>query len=234
MNYKSLIALIGILFSSPVFAAGGSNDPLLGMVMINQLETRVGDGDDPAVLEGEAWVGKDLNKIWFKTDVEYVGSETEELEVQALYSRAIARYWDIQGGWRHDNKPKPNRDWFAIGIKGLAPYFFEIDSALFVGSEGRTAFRLEAEYEMLFTQKLILTPEISLNFYGKDDEKTGVGSGLSDLQTGLRLRYEIVREFAPYIGVNFNRVYGRTASYVKDGGDDIFEARFVAGIRAWF
>lgn len=234
MNYKSLIALTGILFSSSVFAAGGSNDPLLGMVMINQLETRVGDGDDPAVLEGEAWIGKDLNKIWFKTDVEYVGSETEELEVQALYSRAIAPYWDIQGGWRHDNKPKPNRDWFAIGLKGLAPYFFEVDTALFVGSEGRTALRLEGEYEILFTQKLILTPEITLNFYGKDDDQTGRGSGLSDLQTGLRLRYEFVREFAPYIGVNFTRAYGRTASYVKDAGDDIFDARFVAGIRAWF
>ena len=233
MNYKSLIALIGILFSSSVFAAGG-NDPLLGMVMINQLETRIGDGDDPAVLEAEAWVGKDLNKIWFKTDVEYVGSETEELEVQALYSRAIAPYWDIQAGWRHDNKPKPNRDWFAVGFKGLAPYFFEVDTALFIGEGGRVALRLEAEYEILFTQKLILTPEITVNFYGKDDEETGRGSGLSDLQTGLRLRYEIIREFGPYIGVNWNGTFSRTADYVEIAGGETSDTRFVAGIRAWF
>ncbi|GMR18224.1 MAG: hypothetical protein BMS9Abin33_0630 [Gammaproteobacteria bacterium] len=233
MNYKSLIALTGILFSSSVFAAGG-NDPLLGMVMIDQLETRIGDGDDPAVLEAEAWVGKDLNKFWLKTDVESVSAETEELEVQALYSRAIAPYWDLQAGWRHDNKPEPNRDWLAIGFKGLAPYFFEVDTALFFGDEGRVALRLEAEYEILFTQKLILTPEIDLNFHSKNDKETGTGSGLSDLQTGLRLRYEFVREFAPYIGVNWNRKYGKTADYIKAASGEVDDTRFVAGIRAWF
>jgi len=154
--------------------------------------------------------------------------------VQALYSRSIAPYWDVQVGWRRDNKPAPNRDWFAIGFKGLAPYFFEVDTALFFGKKGRAGFRLEAEYEILFTQKLILTPEIDLNFHSKDDKETLTGSGLSDAQTGLRLRYEFVREFAPYIGVNWNKKYGRTADYVRNAGGDVSDTRFVAGIRAWF
>jgi copper resistance protein B len=130
--------------------------------------------------------------------------------------------------------PTPNRDWLAIGFQGLAPYFFEIDAAAFIGNNGQTALRLEAEYEVMLTQKLILTPEVEINAYSKDDEATGVGSGLSDIELGLRLRYEIRREFAPYIGVNWNKKYGDTANFSRDEGEDVSDTQFVVGIRAWF
>lgn len=234
MINKILIALFSFCLSLGAVASGMEDDPLIGKVMIGQFETRQTGGSDPAVLEAQGWIGKDLNKLWFKTDVERVGGVTEEAEIQALYSRAIAPYWDIQAGWRHDSQPGPTRDWAVIGVQGLAPYFFEVDFAAFIGESGQTAARLEAEYEILFTQRLILTPEIEVNVYGKDDAATGVGSGLADLEVGLRLRYEIRREFAPYIGVNWTRKYGDTADFARLEGEDINDTQFVVGIRAWF
>ena len=230
-----------VMLIAPIFSmlathaiAGAKDDPLLTKVMVDQLEVREADDDNPAVLEGQGWVGKDLNKLWLKVELERVDSETEEAELQALYSKAISTYWDFQVGMRHDFEPSPTRSWGVIGIQGLAPYFFEVDTALFVGESGRTALRLEAEYELLFTQRLILTPEIEINLYGKDDEATGVGSGLSDVEFGLRLRYEIRREFAPYIGVNWIKKYGDSADFTRASGDKVSETQFVLGVRMWF
>ena len=211
------------------------DDPLLAKVMITQLETRLTGGSDPAaVLDAEAWLGKDLNKLWFKTDVELVGETFEEAEIQALYSRAIAPYWDVQVGWRTDIRPEPIRNWAVIGLQGLAPYWFEIEANAFIGDDGRTAARLEAEYEVLLTQRLILTPDFEVNVYGKDDVATRVGAGISDLELGLRLRYEIRREFAPYIGVNWTKKFGQTANFARDEGEDTNDVQFVAGVRIWF
>lgn len=231
---KTILVAILLTFTSSAAIAGMGDDPLLGMFKLDQFEFRAGDGEDPFVWDAQGWIGKDLNKFWFKTEGEYVGGETEEAEVQALYSRAIAPFWDFQVGWRRDIRPQPDRDWLAIGFEGLAPYWFEIDAALFVGEDSRTAARLEAEYEFLFTQKLILTPELEMNLYGKDDPDNGIGSGLSDLELGLRLRYEIRREFAPYIGVNWEKAYGNTADFIQEEGGDVSDTRFVVGIRAWF
>lgn len=234
MINKILFLLLTSCLSLSAFASGMDDDPLLGKVMICQFESRLADGSDPIVLEAQAWLGKDLNKIWFKVDVERVDSETEEAEIQTLYSRAVSAFWDLQAGWRHDSKPEPGRDWAVIGVQGLAPYFFELDAAIFIGDKGRTAARLEAEYEVLFTQRLILTPEIKINVHGKNDVATGVGSGLSDVEFGLRLRYEIRREFAPYIGINWERAYGNTADFAREEGHDVSETNLVIGIRAWF
>jgi copper resistance protein B len=209
------------------------DDPILSMFMIEQLEIRDADGSNPLTWEGEAWIGKDLNKLWFKTEGERVNGQTEELEVQALYSRAIAPYWDIQAGLRKDFKPQ-GRDWGVVGLKGLAPYFFEADLALFVGNNGRSAARIQGEYELLLTQKTILTPEIELNLYGKDDPEIGIGSGLSDVSISLRLRHEFRREFAPYIGVEWSKKLGDTADFARADGNDVSDTQFVAGIRAWF
>jgi len=210
------------------------DDPLIGKVMIDQFEKRYTEGSDPVVLEAQGWLGKDLHKLWIKIDAERVNGENEEVEVQALYSRAVLPFWDLQVGWRHDFRPVPNRDWAVVGVQGLAPYWFEIDAALFLGDSGRTALRFEAEYEVLFTQRLILTPELEINAFGKDDAETGVGSGLSDLELGLRLRYEIVREFAPYIGVNWTNKYGNTADFARATGGETSDVQFVLGVRAWF
>ncbi len=209
------------------------DDPLLAKFMLTQFERRYADGDDPLVWEGEAWIGKDRNKLWFKSEGERVGGSTEEAELQVLYSHAIAPFWDIQAGVRKDFKPV-GREWATIGIEGLAPYFFETEAALFLGDKGRSSVRLRAEYELLFTQKTILTPEVEVNLYGKDDPQSGIGAGLSDTSLGLRLRHEFKREFAPYIGVDWTRYYGATADYVAEEGGDTSDLRWVAGVRIWF
>ena len=210
------------------------DDPLLLTVILDQLEMRDVGGDDVLSWDGQGWLGRDLHKIWIKTDGERTGGTTDEAELQFLYSKAIARYWDFQLVVRHDFKPSPSRSWAAIGFKGLAPYFFDIDAAAFIGESGRTALRFEAEYELLFTQRLILTPDIEINLYGQNDPDAGIGAGLSDLEAGLRLRYEIRREFAPYIGVNWSRLFGNTADFARIAGDKTSETQLVIGLRAWF
>ena len=232
---KRLSVMSAMLLSPGVLVAGmGADDPLVYRVMIDKLEIRNTDGPDPLVLDADAWVGYDLNKFWFKTEVERVDGKTEEAEVQFLYSRAVAPFWDFQVGWRRDIKPEPERDFLALGFKGLAPYLFEVDAGLFIGESGQVGARLDAEYEYLFTQRLILSPEIELNLYSKDDEEVSIGSGFSDMELGLRLRYEIRREFAPYLGVNWTKQFGQTADFSEHEGEDTSDVQFVAGIRAWF
>jgi copper resistance protein B len=214
--------------------AGGADDPLLYKVMIDKLELRNTSGPNTLVLDADAWVGYDLDKFWIKTEVERVSGNTEEAEVQFLYSRAIAPFWDFQAGWRHDIKPKPTRDYLALGFRGLSPYQFEVDAGLYIGESGQVNVRLNAEYEYLFTQKWILSPEIEVNVFSEDDAQLGIGSGLSDMELGLRLRYEVRREFAPYIGVNWTKKFGQTADFAKAGGEDTSDVRIVAGLRIWF
>ncbi len=210
------------------------DDPLLLTFILDQIETRDVGGDNTLSWDGEGWLGKDLHKFWFKTDGERTAGNTDEAELQFLYSKAIARYWDFQLGVRHEFEPSPSRSWVAVGFKGLAPYFFDIDAAAFVGESGRIAFRFEAEYDLLLTQRLILTPDIEFNLYGQNDPDVGIGAGLSDIEAGLRLRYEIRRQFAPYIGVNWSRLFGNTADFANIAGRDSSEAQLVIGLRAWF
>jgi len=230
----ALASTVFFCLSSTGLHAGAADDPLLSKVMLDELEVRDSDGDNPLVWDAQAWLGKDLEKLWIKAEGERAGGVTEEAELQALYSKAVATYWDVQLGVRHDFQPTPNRSWAVVGFQGLAPYFFEVDTALFVGESGRTALRLKAEYELLFTQRLIMTPEIEVNFYGQNDADTGVGSGLSDVELGLRLRYEIRREFAPYIGVNWLKKYGNSADFARSAGQSIDDTQFVVGLRVWF
>jgi len=232
---KIIAALLFFLIVPGLAFSGGMNDdPLLTMLVVDQLEIRDIEGSDPLVWDAESWIGKDLHKLWIKTEGEYLSSRVEEVELQVLYSRAVAPFWDLQLGWRRNIRPTPNRDWLAFGIKGLAPYFFDIDAALFVGDAGRTAARLQVEYEIMLTQRLILVPDIELNLYGKDDPATGIGSGLSNIEAGLRLRYEIRREFAPYIGLNWTKFYGDTADFARAEGGDTDDIQFVFGVRSWF
>lgn len=214
--------------------AGMIDDPLLLTVVVDELEMLDPGGDNVLSWNTQGWLGKDLTKLWFKFEGERANGSNENAELQFLYSKAIAKYWDFQVGVRHDFDPSPSRSWVAIGVQGLAPYFFETDIALFVGESGRTAFRFESEYELLLTQRLILTPDFEINLYGKDDPEIGIGSGLSDLELGIRLRYEIRREFAPYIGLNWTRLFGKTADFTTAAGGDASEVQFVLGLRAWF
>ncbi|TVO72993.1 copper resistance protein B [Sedimenticola selenatireducens] len=231
---KSIVAVMMFAGLSSAALAGGEDDPLLYKVMVDKLELRNANGPNALVLEADAWIGYDLNKLWIKTDVERVNGNTEEAELQFLYSRAVAPFWDFQVGWRHDIKPKPTRDYLALGFKGLAPYQFEVDAGLFIGESGQVNARVDAEYEYMLTQKLILSPEVAVNLYSQNDAEVGIGSGLSDMELGLRLRYEIRREIAPYIGVNWTRKFGQTADYAKAEGEDASDVQLVAGIRIWF
>tara|TARA_R110001583_G_scaffold93904_1_gene237175 strand:- start:540 stop:1244 length:705 start_codon:yes stop_codon:yes gene_type:complete len=233
MKINLALATTALLLPSSVWAAG-EDDPLLYKVIVDQLEYRDADGPDPMEWVIDGWIGKDLNKLWIKIEGERIDGATEELEVQTLYSRAVAPFWDLQVGWRHDNLPAPSRDWAVIGLQGLAPYFFDVNTALFVGESGRTAARLEAEYEILLTQRWVLSPEIELNLLGKSDPERGLGSGLTDAELGLRLRYEIRREFAPYIGINWSKLYSDTADYARAEGEKTEGGQIVVGVRAWF
>ena len=203
-------------------------------VMIDRLEIRHGDAGTPLVLEADAWVGSDLNKFWMKADVDSVDDDVEEFELQALYSRAVAPYWDLQLGLRHDTRPDDGRTWAVVGLQGLAPYFFETEAALFISGTGDTAMTLATEYEFPLTQQWVLSPELEINFHGQNDRATGTGSGLSDIQAGLRVRYEIRREFAPYIGINWNRKFGNTADFASEAGQETRSTQLVAGFRIWF
>lgn len=231
---KINMMMLALSVSGSAVAGGMDDDPFLFMLKVDKLELRDVDEGTALVWDAQAWAGKDLNKLWIKSEGEQVDNEIEEGDVEVLYSRAIAPFWDLQAGWRHDFHPTPSRDWAAFGVKGLAPYLFEVDATAYAGESGRLAASLDVEYEYMFTQKLILTPELEMNFYSKDDEAVGIGSGLSAMEAGLRLRYEIVREFAPYIGVNWWRKFGNTADYAKAEGGESGDAQFVAGFRLWF
>ena len=221
------------LLLSPMVFSDAKDDPLLFMVNIDQLEKRNGD-EDPVVLEAQAWAGYDLHKLWVKTEVERVDDKYEEVEWQLLYSRAISPFWNLELGVRNNSIPRPERNWSVIGLHGLAPYYFEIDSALFIGESGRSALRFEAEYELMLTQRWVLVPELELNFFGQTDEETEAGSGLANSELGLRLAYEIRREFAPYIGVNWEKKYGKTADFAEAEGESTDDTQVVIGVSVWF
>jgi copper resistance protein B len=158
----------------------------------------------------------------------------QDASTELLWGHAVAAYWDAQLGVRYDSGVDPSRGWLALGLQGLAPYWFELDTTAYFGDAGRSALRLKAEYELLFTQKLILQPRLEANFYGQSDPARGLGAGLSDLEVGLRLRYEIRREFAPYLGIVWTGKYGGTADDAQAAGENTKETQLVAGLRLWF
>jgi len=231
----TLLLAVGALAGS-ADPAGAQNSQILTFFQADQLEYRIDDGPATFTWDAQGWVGGDYNRAWLKTQGDYVIDDgiVESAEVQLLYSRSIAAFWDLQIGGRYDPKPDPSRGFAVFGIQGLAPYFYEVDAAAFVSDDGDVSARLELEYELLFTQRLIAQPSVELNFAVQDVEELGIGSGLSDVELGLRLRYEIVREFAPYVGVVWERKVGETADFAREEGEDVGNLWFVVGVRLWF
>ena len=205
-----------------------------GMVLFDQLEWRNTAEGNAFAWDAEGWYGGDTNKVRVRSEGERVGGTTQGARADLLWDHVFARWWSVQAGGRQDFGTGPGRTWAAIGVEGLAPYWFNTEATFYVGEQGRTAVRLKAEYELLFTQRLILQPEAEANLYGTADSARRLGSGLSDLEIGLRLRYEIRREFAPYIGVVWARQFGKTADRVRESGGDPSDVQLVAGLRAWF
>ena len=205
------------------------------LVMANFAEWAPRSGKDSYRWEGEAWFGGDINRLTLKSEGEGLsGDGLNRAELQALYSRSVGPYFNLQAGVRHDFEPRPSRTYATIGFEGLAPYWFEVSGAAFLSNKGDLSARLEGYYDQRLTQRLIIQPRAELNLAASNDRATGVGSGLSDVELGLRLRYEIRREFAPYVGVTYDRKFGRTADYARTGGEDVEDARVVLGLRAWF
>lgn len=194
------------------------------------------DADDGSTLAWDisGWIGGDIDRLWLRSEGERTNGKTEDAEVQALWGHAISPWWEVVTGVRQDFKPGAPQTWAALGVQGMALYNFETEATAFIGEGGQTGARLEGDYDILLTNRLILQPTAELNFYSKNDPQRGIGSGLSNTEAGLRLRYEIRREFAPYIGVSWNRTYGNTADYAQDDGEDRSEARLVLGVRLWF
>ena len=206
----------------------------------DQLEFRANDGDELARWEVEGWWGGDINRLWLKTegDVRTSGPSGGEAELQLLYGRAIPPFWDFQLGVRQDvlfgSGPDRERTFAAVGVEGLAPYWFEVTPTLFVSDEGDVSGRFTGTYDLLLTQRLVLQPRIELNVAVSDARKFGIESGFNDIELGLRLRYEIRREFAPYVGVNWLRKLGNTADLARDEGEDTSVVGLVVGLRVWF
>ncbi len=203
--------------------------------LLDRLEWRNRNGRDGYAWDAQGWIGGDIDKLWVKTEGEGAfGEAVESAEVQALWSHAIDPWFDLQAGIRHDFRPDPERTHFVLGVQGLAPYWFEVDAAAFLSNKGDVTARIEAEYDQRITQRLILQPRVEFDLAAQDVPALGIGSGLSTAEAGLRLRYEMGPEFAPYIGVEYERAFGDTASFRRAAGEKAGGWNFLLGLRAWF
>lgn len=205
------------------------------MILLDQFEYRARDGRDGYKWNAQGWYGGDINRLWIKTEGEGdFGRKPEQAEVQALYSRAIDPWFNLQLGIRHDFQSGPERTHLVVGVEGLARYWFEVDGALFLSDKGEVTARLEAEYDQRLTNRLFLQPAVEFNLSAQDAPALGLGSGLSSVEAGFRLRYEVVPEFAPYVGVEYERRLGDTARFARRRGEDAGGWNLVAGVRLWF
>ena len=209
---------------------GGSNF----LFLADQLEWQDADEGSALAWDISGWYGGDIDRLAFRSEGERTDGHTEEAELQLLWSHAVGPWWETVAGVRQDFEPGSPQTWAAFGVQGMPLFGLETEATAFLGEGGQSALRLEAEYDILLTQHWVLQPTAELNLHGRNDEARGVGSGLSDAGFGLRLRYELNRQFAPYIGVTWNRAYGNTANLLRDEGEDASDTRLVAGIRFWF
>lgn len=184
--------------------------------------------------EAEGWIGTDTDRLWLRSAGEREGGETHSADLEVFYGRSVSPWWDVVAGVRHDFKPGDSRTFAAVGVMGLAPQKFEVEATLYAGEGGQTAFVFEAERELLLTNRLILQPVVEVEFHGRTERARGIGSGLGGIEAGLRLRYEITRRFAPYVGIVHERTFGTTADLRREADEDVEETRVVVGVRVWF
>ena len=206
------------------------DDAVTTFVLVDQLEWRRSDGFG---WENEGWVGKDLNRVWFRTQGEGDAGRLDAAEVHVLVGRPISPWWDVVAGVRQDVGDFRPQTWAAIGLQGLAPLWFDIEATAYIGGSGRTGFRFDAEYELLVTNRAILQPTLEVDVAGRADRQRGVGAGLSTVEAGLRLRYELRRELAPYVGVSWSWKAFGTADMARQAGEDTSRTRLVVGLRTW-
>ncbi len=207
-------------------------------LLANQLEYAPSGSDDAIRFEGLGWIGGDYNRLWLRLKGEQptVGGRGE-LQADVLYGRLVTPFWTAVAGVRLDTRDwggeRVTRGLLGIGLEGLAPYWLEMEPMLYVSQKGNVSFRFATSVDLLFTQRLILQPNIEVNAAIQDVPEFGVASGINDIELGARARYEFRREFAPYIGISWVRRAGGTAGLARAAGESVGETRFVAGVRLW-
>jgi len=203
-------------------------------ILIDNFEVSRVNGETVVPYDLEAWFGRNYDRAVLKAEGDFESGDLADARTELLWGHAIAAYWDTQVGVRYDSGAGPNRTWLAAGIEGLAPYRFDLEVTAYVGESSRTALRFDASYDMLINQRLILQPRLEANFYGSDDVERGLGSGLADVSLALRLRYEVRRELAPYIGLEWVNQFGGTEDLTRAANGDPSDARLTMGLRFWF
>jgi copper resistance protein B len=210
-----------------------NDNAAIGMLLVDQAEWRRSDGNDASNWDVSARYGTDFHKIELRTEGEHANSATDSSN-ELRWNEVVSRWWWMQAGIRHDTHDGPSRTWVGFGVHGLATNWFDVDANVYVGEQGRLALKLTSEYELLRTQRWILQPRLELNAYGARDRENVLGSGIADAELGFRLRYEIRREFGPYAGLAWRRLFGDTASLAERSGTDRSELEWLAGVRIWF
>ncbi len=205
-----------------------------GSLMVERFEARLGR-EDAYLWDLQAFWGGDIDKFAIKSEGEgsFDGGGVDDAEIQALWSHAIGPFFDLQAGARVDVEPD-TRSHLVLGVQGLAPYMWHVDAAAFLSDRGDLTARIEAEYDQKLTQRLILQPRAEFNLAAQDIAERGIGAGLSSFEAGLRLRYEIVREFAPYVGVEWEQKLGETRRIARADGERASSVAVLLGIRAWY
>ena len=205
-----------------------------GKVMLDRLEWRDADAGSRYAWDANAWYGGDFHKVWLEAEGERGDDTTHHSRLELGWERIVSAWWSVRAGLRRDGGEGPSREWLGAGVAGLAPGFIETEAGIYVGEHGRTALRLKLERDFLFSQRLVLQPELELDAYGKDDPARLIGAGLSELSFGLRLRYELRREIAPYVGIAWAWRLGHSGDLAEAAGEQSFEFTALAGLRAWF
>ena len=204
-------------------------------VVLDRFEYQSRAGADAQTWDLQGWVGGDYNKFWFKSEGERTsGSGVESADIQGLYARLISPYWYLQVGVRGEPKPSPSRTQGVLAIQGIAPYWFDVAASAFLSTKGKLSARFEAERDFLLTQRLILQPRLETQFSASSEPERQIGSGITNIEVGLRLRYEIRREFAPYIGISWSHKPGQTGQFARAAGEDTRSTSIVLGVRAWY
>jgi Uncharacterized protein involved in copper resistance len=218
----------------PLAHAHAHGGGIHSLVRFNRFEASDADPGRGQAWEGKAWIGGDVHRLWLRSEGEREHGHTASADLEVLYGRGISAWWDLLAGVRHDFKPGPSQSWAAIGVQGMAPYKFEVSATAYLGEHGHSALRAEVEYELPLTSRLVLQPLVEVELHGRNDARRGTGSGLSTAEAGLRLRYELDRRFAPYIGLVHERSFGNTADYRRSEGEPVSDTRWVVGVRWWF
>ena len=211
-----------------------ADDGARAYLLLDRFELFSGRRHHGQALDAQGWYGGDLDKLWLKVDGERSDGHLGATRTEVLWNRAIASYWGLQVGVRHDFGDGPGRNWAAIGVQGIAPWWFDIEATAYVGERGRTALRFEASRDVLLMQRLVLQPNLKVDVYGKQDRERALGAGLSHVEAALRMRYEWSRKFAPYVGVVVSRSFAGTASDARAAGERVSDVRVVGGVRIWF